>query len=303
MNLVYAFIGTLPSYSIDTVHQARLFYDGPIYFIVSDYESPLVETLRTKYSVTIVRYDSVVDEEFNKVVARNYHRFEIVPNLKGREKLFIYSFERFYVLHNLMKQQNLQHVLFAELDNLLYNDPREWLDGFLTHDMSYMFDNVNRGASGIAFIRSTTLLAEFLKCCSEFIDSANEFLNEMTVLYKFWMTHSTTVQLLPIYWIDPAHPPQANATFPLFNSVFDAASMGICLGGMDPHHTQGIIVKGLYSRSTYHDFSKYTYSWKKDEKERLIPYILRPTDNTWIRINNLHIHSKELGPCLSRPLE
>ena len=163
MNLVYAFVGTLPSYSIDTVHQARLFYDGPIYFIISDYESPLIKTLRTTYGVTIVRYDSVVDEEFNKLVTRNYHRFEIAHKLRGREKLFIYSFERFYLLNNLMKQQNLQNVLFAELDNILYNDPREWLDGFLTHDMSYMFDNVNRVASGIAFLRSTSLLNEFLK--------------------------------------------------------------------------------------------------------------------------------------------
>ena len=303
MNLVYAFIGTLPSYSIDTVHQARLFYDGPIYFIVSDYESSLVDILKAKYGVTIIRYDSVIDEDFNKLLARNFHRFEIVPNLKGREKLFIYSFERFYLLNNLMKQQNLQHVLFAELDNLLYNDPREWLDGFLTHDMSYMFDNVNRGASGIAFLRSTSLLAEFLKCCSEFIESTKEFLNEMTVLYNFWTNHQTTVQLLPIYWTDPAHPPQANATFPIFNSVFDAASMGICLGGMDPHHTQGVIIKGLAGKWSYHDFSKYTYNWKKDEKDRLIPYILSTKDNTWIRINNLHIHSKDLTPYLSSPIK
>ena len=302
MNLVYAFVGTLPSYSIDTVHQARLFYDGPIYFIVSDYESPLVETLRTKYSVTIVRYDSVVDEDFNKLVARKQNKFEIIPNLKGRERLFIYCFERFYLLHNLMKQQNLQNVLFAELDNLLYNDPREWLDGFLTHDMSYMFDNVNRGASGIAFFRSTTLLIEFLKASSEFIEYSNAFMTEMTVLYNFWTSHQTTVQLLPVFWTDSSHPPQANATFPLFNSLFDAASMGICLGGMDPYHTQGVIIKGLAGKWSYHDFSKYTYNWKKDEKDRLIPYILRITDNTWIRINNLHIHSKDLTPCLSSPL-
>lgn len=278
------------------------FYDGPIYFIVSDYESPLIDTLKTKYSVTIIRYDSVVDEEFNKLITRTYSRFWILPNLKGREKLFIYSFERFYLLNNLMKQQNLQNVLFAELDNLLYNDPHEWLDGFLTHDMSYMFDNVNRGASGIAFLRSTTLLAEFIKHCSEFIETTTEHLSEMSVLYKFWTSHQTTVQLLPIYWTDSTHPPQANATFPIFNSIFDAASMGICLGGMDPHHTNGVIIKGLAGKWSYHDFSKYTYEWKKDEKGRLIPYILRTTDNTWIRINNLHIHSKDLKSCLSSPL-
>jgi hypothetical protein len=301
MNIVYAFIGTLPSYSIDTVYQTRLFYDGPIYFIVSDYESPLVETLKTKYNVHIIRYDTVIDSEFRALVDRTYSKFPISLGLKGREHLFIYSFERFFVLNQLMKQQALTNVLFMELDNLIYDDPHKWLKGFLTHDMSYMFDNVNRGASGIAFLRSTTLLAEFLKGCSEFIETTTELLTEMIFLYKFWTTHQTSVQLLPIYWTDPSHPPQANATFPIFNSVFDAASMGICLGGMDPYHTKGIIVKGLAGKWSYHDFSKYTYEWKKDEKDRLIPYIVRPTDNTRIRINNLHIHSKDLIPCLSIP--
>ena len=84
MNIVYAFIGTLPSYSVDTVHQMRLFYDGPIYFIVSDYSSPFVETLKTQYNVNIIRYDSVIDEDFNSLVARKYDKFAIVPSLKGR---------------------------------------------------------------------------------------------------------------------------------------------------------------------------------------------------------------------------
>jgi hypothetical protein len=303
MNIVYAFIGTLPSYSVDTVHQMRLFYDGPIYFIVSDYSSPFVETLKTQYNVNIIRYDSVIDEDFNSLVARKYDKFAIVPMLKGREKLFIYCFERFFLLNNLMKQHNLENILFAELDNLLYNDPREWLPNLITHDMSYMFDNVNRGASGIAFIRSTVLFAEFLKCSYDFIENDNSFMTEMTVLYNFWMTHKTAVQLLPIFWTDPSHPPEANATFSIFNSVFDAASMGICLGGMDPYHTGGVIVKGLAGKWSYHDFSKYTYEWKKDEKGRLIPYILRSSDTTWIRINNLHIHSKDLKSCLSIAIE
>jgi hypothetical protein len=201
-----------------------------------------------------------------------------------------------------MIQLSLTDVFFLELDNLIYDDPLKWETSFKERDMSYMFDNVNRGASGIAFFRSTILLTEFLKTSSEFIDTANEFMTEMTVLYNFWTTHQTTVQLLPIFWTDPSHPPQANATFPIFNSVFDAASMGICLGGMDPYHTRGVIVKGLPGKWSYHDFSKYTYEWKKDEKGRLIPYILRTTDNTWIRINNLHIHSKDLKSCLSSSL-
>jgi hypothetical protein len=59
MNIVYAFIGPLPSYSIDTVNQTRLFFDGPLYFIVSDLSSAYVPVLQDRYNVTIVPYESV----------------------------------------------------------------------------------------------------------------------------------------------------------------------------------------------------------------------------------------------------
>ena len=122
MNIVYVFIGPLPEYSVTTVHQARLFYDGPIYFIVSDMMSPFVITLKEKYNVTIVPYDFVKDVEFNNIVQKNYRRFNIISYLKGREKLFIYAFERFFCLKQLMLRENLTDILFLELDNLIYDD-------------------------------------------------------------------------------------------------------------------------------------------------------------------------------------
>jgi hypothetical protein len=83
----------------------REFYDGPIYFIVSDYISPFLNTLISVYKVTIIKYDDVIHKEFNSMLERNYDKFDIATGLKieHREKLFIYSFERFYILHNFMK--------------------------------------------------------------------------------------------------------------------------------------------------------------------------------------------------------
>jgi hypothetical protein len=69
MNIVYAFIGPLPLYSLDTVFQTRLFFDGPIYFIVSDYHSPLIKKLED-YNVTIVRYDTLTHKMFNYLIQK-----------------------------------------------------------------------------------------------------------------------------------------------------------------------------------------------------------------------------------------
>ena len=303
MNIVYAFIGPLPAYCIDTVHQTRLFFDGPIYFIINDMGSSFIPTLRDKYNVTIIPYSDVEDKSFYKDIVNPYrHKFVIVPGLKGREGLFIHSFERFFLLNNLMKLHTLSNVFFMELDNLVYEDPRVWLDTMSIKDMAYMFDNINRCSSGIAYIKSTPVLELFLQDCKTFITTTTEFITEMTVLYTFWESHKDRVQLLPVYWTDSSHPSQANETFPLYNTLFDALPVGCMLGGIDPHHTNGVIKKGGRILWSYHNFTQYTYRWLKDERGRLVPSILNPTTSEWIRINNLHVHSKDLKSCISIPL-
>jgi FkbM family methyltransferase len=301
MNIAYAYIGSLPSYAVDTVHQLRLFYNGPVYFIISDYDSPLVPILQSKYNVQIVRYDSVYHQEFNDTVTKAYDRFCIVDRLKGREKIFIYAFERFFVLYNLMKQREVYNVFFMEIDNLVYDDPRIWLSEFSKKEMAYMYDNYERFASGVCYIKSFDYLQLFLDYCIHFILNTNLFLTEMSALYEFYNTHKETVQLLPVHWTDPNMPIEAYENYNNYgNSIFDAAAIGVFLGGADPVHTQGVIVKGKKNQWSFIDYTKYEYKWQADDKERMIPYILH--GNIWLRINNLHIHSKDLVSNLSKPI-
>jgi hypothetical protein len=298
INIVYAFIGILPTYTIDTIHQMRLFYDGPIYFIYNDYSNPVVSTLKNQYSVIMVNYDDVKHSEFNKTINDKIHKFAILPNLKGREKLFIYSFERFFLLYNLMCKKNINDVLFVELDNLIYDDPNNWYEQFIKKDMAYMFDNINRASSGIAYIKNTNILYSFLNMCLKYIIESNDFLNEMTVLYTFWDNNKERIQLLPIHCTANNYPSETHSTFSNYNSIFDAAGIGIYLGGLDPYHTDNKIVIGSKSEWSLIDYTKYKYKWLPDNKERKIPYMLY--DSKIIKINNLHLHSKNLKPYMSK---
>ena len=302
MIVAFTFIGPLPSYAVDTVHQVRLFYDGPIYFTINDYDNPIIKTLQDKYAVTIVRYDTVVDEFFIHTVDQFKHKFCIIESLKGREKLFIYAFERFFLLYNLMIQQNLTNVFFMELDNLVYDDPRKWETALATKDMTFMFDNYDRGASGVCFLRSPHTLRKFCDESLQFIQQSHEFMTEMTILYRFWLRNRDDIFLMPVHWMDTSVPVEAYEQFDkLGDSIFDAASMGIYLGGMDPHHTGGVIQYKLKGKWSAIDYTKYTYTWKVDEQGRKIPYIWGA--GKFLRINNLHIHSKFLTPLLSKPIE
>jgi len=304
MNLVYCFIGTLPQYSIDTVHQARLFYDGPIYFIISDFTTSIHSILQTKYNVTIVNYNDVIHNDFRRVATECRNKFCILPGLHGREQLFIYSFERFFVLLNLMIQKSLTNVLFPELDNLLYDDPRVWEERFCEKDIAYMYDNHERCASGIAFFKNIEGLASLSQYFLNTIPRTTTFLNEMTMLYNYLHLHKDTVQIIPTHWNASNVPEITYRNYEMYKGgIFDAAALGIFLGGMDPFHTNGKVVKGLKGSWSAIDYTSYRYEWREDEMGRRIPYVFNASENVWIKINNLHIHSKVLVDCLSRPIE
>jgi len=301
MIVAYAFIGKLPSYSIDTVHQTRLFFDGPIYFIVSDLNSEYVPILKNKYNVTIINYNDVIDNTFIELVCTSVLRTAEVPALGDRSGLFIRSFERFYVLYNLMINNNLENVFFMELDNLIYDDPTKWLTSFCQKEICYMYDNNQRCSSGISFIKSANSLKNltdfFTKHIKNFVVERDGQINEMTALSLFYENNKEIVQILPIHWSSTEYPVEYSESFRLYDSIFDSAALGIYFFGLDPYHTEGKIVKYKKWWGSLIDYTVYKYEWKIDNKGRNIPYILNGT--TWLRINNLHIHSKFLTPALS----
>jgi hypothetical protein len=79
--------------------------------------------------------------------------------------------------------------------------------------------------------------------------------------------------------------------FNLFQSVFDAAALGQYLGGIDPFY-HGPSLPGFINESCLFNPSAMTYTWERDEEGRLVPYAT--FKNETYKINNLHIHCKDL---------
>jgi hypothetical protein len=127
-------------------------------------------------------------------------------------------------------------------------------------------------------------------------------MTEMQALYAFWKKNPALVQLLPIHWPAPQVPPPTYENWDKYHSLFDAAAIGIYLGGIDPYHTDGLIKTGLRSIWSIVDYTGYDFTWMDDDEGRAIPYVRPRGQMVWIRINQLHIHSKQLGPCLSVPI-
>jgi hypothetical protein len=299
MFLALSFIGILPSYIVECVHQIRCYFDGEVYLILDDLISPYIASLE-KYNIILIPYDSVRSHSFDSVVQTFYHKFCIVHGLSGREKLFIRSFERLFLLQNLMKLRSINDCLFLELDNLIYDDPRNWLSSFSKNELCYMYDDTDRFASGIMYVKSPESIVGLLNYIIHFISNSNSFLTEMTVLAQYYNSNIEQIQILPTHWTTNNYniPSISYHHYSDYNdTIFDAASIGIYLLGMDPYHTDGKIVTGLKGKWSGIDFTHYNFEWKIDENGRKKPYVFN--GEKWILINNLHVHSKNLRDGLS----
>jgi len=299
MNIVLSFIGKLPNYIVDCVHQVRCFTDSPIYIIMNDSNSIFVEQLK-KYNVNIINYADVIHYHFINIANQNISKFHIVHGLGDRKELFLRSLERFFLLHNLMKLKELKNCFFMELDNLIYDDPNNWLEKFSTKQLCYMYDNKDRCSSGIMYVKQSSSLTNLLEYFLQYIQFSNEFLNEMTCLYRYYEKNKDDIQLLPVYWKNESKHRYANDNFDTYNSIFDAAAIGVYLLGADSFHHNGEIKLGLHNFCSDINYTSNIFKWIEDDKGRKRPYILN--GDTWLLINNLHVHSKALHTGLSLPL-
>ena len=301
MFIALSFVGTLPPYIVECIHQTRLFFKGDIYLIINDLQSEHLLKLE-KYKINIIDYLTVEDINFTNIKQAFYSKFNIIHGLTGREELFIRSIERFFLLHNLMLQKNLSDCLFIELDNLIYDDPEKWLTSFSKKELSYMYDNDDRCSSGIMFVKTASSIENLLDYLLSFIVYHNELINEMTALFRYMNIENNKVQIIPTYWKKEGIPELAKQNFGDYeDSIFDSLSIGVYLLGMDPFHRKGKLEVGLRSWWGAIDYTQDKYEWREDEIGRKIPYIF--DGQKWLRINNLHVHSKDLKSGLSKSIE
>ena len=122
----------------------------------------------------------------------------------------------------------------------------------------------------------------------------------MRANYYFYKENKDFFDFLPIHWIDETKPSISWENYELYDSIFDAAAIGVFLFGNDLIHTNGKLVKGKHNKWSKINYTKYKFIWEKDDEGRKRPYVIHNGKN--ILINNLHIHSKQLHLALSKKI-
>ena len=83
-----------------------------------------------------------------------------------------------------------------------------------------------------------------------------------------------------------------------FNSVFDGLALGQYLGGLDPIHKE--CAPGFIDQYCLFNSKNLNFTWLTDERGRKVPYMV--FGDEMYRINNLHIHCKNLKLFLSKDI-
>jgi hypothetical protein len=308
MNIVLSFIGKLPGYIVECIHQIRCYYKDDVYIIIDDLSSDYLKMI-DKYDVNIIDYESVKSKRMVDTYIRNSTKFDLVRGLTGREQLFLRSIERFFLLQNLMSQKDLQNVLFLEIDNLIYDNPYVWLPEFSKHELCYMYDDVDRCSTGLMYVKSYQSLKPLLEHIVEYIEDTNTtYISEMYATYQYFNNkykknqEDPSVQLLPTIWNIENINSFAHMNYGKYgDTVFDALAIGCYLLGCDTFHTRGQIILHQKAKWCDIDYTKYSLTWKSDYLGRKKPYIWN--GEKWLLINNLHVHSKDLKSGLSVPMD
>lgn len=251
----------LPNYLSTCIYQAML-YGPEIHLLV---EKQFASEL-SRHEIKVTTIEDIADND--------YFSF----NLKGHDLSFRDNFwtrttSRFLLLRNYARKHGLSNFWHIENDVLLFSKLNRYastLDGIGSH-MGLVIDAPNRCVPSIMWFKNIGILEEL---CGFLMNNPDR--DDMSNLAYFHNANGRRTCGLPT---TPSH-----KNFELFGSCFDGAAIGQFLGGT---HQGGIKSKGFINETTHFNPAEYEYTFVKGE-----PYIVSSCG--LVKINNLHIHSKEL---------
>lgn len=289
MTIALSFIGNMPAYVVDCIRQARLFFNGPIYLIYSEM-ADAIKTVLDTMSVVYVHYDTVRSERFEHSLVRK--QFHTINALGDRKHLFKRSYERIYLLEHLIELHDLKNVWFMELDIMMYLDPSIFLTTLQKYPYVYCHHTHDHCSSAILYVRDSNSLQPIIDTLDEHVGG---FMSEMVALFKHHIQHPNDI-LLPLIHETPVDKRYWSEYISFYGYIFDGATIGQYLFGVDPFHTSNIIIRNDHSRLQDHVpiWEHGTFEWHRNSNGHNIPYYKRNDTSELIPIVNLHIHSKDL---------
>jgi hypothetical protein len=223
------------------------------------------------------------------------HEFDDM-SLAFRDGFWIKTTERFFVLQQFMEEYSMKAIFHAELDNLIFDisDLSKKLDsvgvGFFCPR-----DSIDRGIASLVYINQVTSLKEMTDV---FMKNKPGYQNDMLLLGDL-LKNSNNFYSLPTenklevnkkeLWETVNHTD--------LGGIFDAASIGQFLFGIDPRNSNTLLFNGFENENKGCDLWNLKFI---NCLERRTFQIKDNASSTRLNLYNIHIHSK-LFNILSNP--
>ena len=290
MNIVLVHLGDMFfDYINDCIEQIRKFNDCKIYLIISN-----------QHNEKILDKSIIIENVENIQISEKHKSFNETTSLDrySRGGFWKFATERFFYIEDLMLKYDLKNVFHIENDNLLYFDIISKLEIFeINYNIAAVFDNDNRCIPSFMYFKESKFISEL----TDYIKNS-KFNNDMEVIATFNRL-SDNIDNLPILPDFFNHELRASIglttnnsekyknNYIKFDSIYDAACFGQYIGGVDPLNIPGDTTVFI-NESCLFNVSLFKIEWIIDENNRKIPYAI--LEDKKIKINNLHIHSKNL---------
>jgi hypothetical protein len=287
----------LPNYLEDNFRQFRVFNPEVRVHFITDVQH-LQNPLFAKYNIIPVNKDDYYSDKIS--LFNLYFKYSRLPD---QCQFWVITATRLMYIENFIRKSKLSNVYHFENDILIYYDLHKHHHSFvaLYPNMAITIGGPDKCITGILFIQNRKALENMTKF---FIDMLHKYskiqliriykmdmVNEMTLMRAFSKDFSEQLEFLPILPFG-----EWSKNYNYFNSVFDPASYGQFVGGNAQEQQPGLKPEDHYIGTLLRTHPDYDVIWKEEEKGR-VPYF--KYDGKEVRINNLHIHSKELYKYLS----
>ena len=279
-----------------------------------------------KFNPNIDVYLIIDKDNFSKVKNKNVKLIDCEKLNKSIEhKKFIlehklpegfwqFASERFFYIQNFILDTKIENIIHLESDIMIFCDLKNQFNKFkqLSQNNSTIgatFDSENRCIPGIVFINGliiNNLMETFNK------ETKNR-LNDMQAISQFRKNYPKNCICLPIITPEyhykyelkslineiPENPNKYFEHVDHFGAIFDAASLGQYLGGIDPIHVNNS--SGFINETCIFNPSLLSINWELDNNKFYVPYLKHEIKK--YKINNLHIHCKRLNDFTDKAIE
>ncbi len=312
MNALIVHLGkTYQEHITDSIDQFFLCNTKSLLFCIVDSDFDELQKLKIKYSNLRIILTSSLKTSINHIIFKTLNRNAYST---WRDGFWRYVIERFFVIEDFLRTTKETNILHFETDNLIYEDISSISEYLInTQKLGLIIDFDNRCIPSVMYIPSVAAIRHFCTFYNihyTMLPYKNPLQsNDMVSMAHYWNKNKNKCISLPV--IPPEYVEgkgelhnqkgEKVATnlpyyeeFENLNFLFDAASFGQYLGGLDMRYAQDkTSTDGFINESAAYNPADFKITWK-NEKSITRPYIAY-NENKPRPLFNLHLHSKNLA--------